>query len=116
MANNHNLKPWKPGRSGNIAGKPKGTKHLSTWIRDMLNDESFVTLIRDHKLGYKEYKGAPMKAILEVLVMKSMQGDLKAFELLCRFGYGNKLDITSLDEKVGMPILAGLSKDKIQNL
>ena len=35
--NNHpNLKPWKPGQSGNPAGKPPGTRHAFSqgFIRD----------------------------------------------------------------------------------
>jgi hypothetical protein len=112
MANEQNLTPWKPGQSGNITGKPKGTKHLSTWIRDMLNDESFVTLIRDQKVGYRNYEGAPLKAIIEALIIKSVNGDLKAFELLCRYGYGTKLDITTQGDKIVLPILSGLSKSK----
>ena len=36
MSNQNNLKPWKPGQSGNPSGKPKGTNHLSTWIRELI--------------------------------------------------------------------------------
>ena len=95
MANEQNLKSWIPGQSGNKAGKPKGTKHLSTWIQEMLNDESFTTLLRDNRLGYKEYTGAPIQAIVMVGIMNALQGDYKWAEWLAKRGYGNEMDITS---------------------
>ena len=39
MPNPENLRPkapWKPGQSGNPAGKPRGTKNLSTILRELL--------------------------------------------------------------------------------
>lgn len=97
MANNKNLTPWRPGQSGNPAGKPKGTKHLSTWIQELLEDESFSYNLQ----GKKTKTGAPLKAILEVLVIKALEGDTRAFDLLCKYGYGQKYDVTSKDEKIG---------------
>ncbi len=111
MAISQNLKPWKPGQSGNPNGKPKGTKHLSTWIKEMLNDTTFTTYIRDPVQGYVLFKGAPLEAILKALIIKSVNGDAKAFELLCKYGYGTKTDITSQDERLVIPILSGLSKN-----
>lgn len=40
-----NLKPFKPGQSGNPKGQAKGTIHLSTHIQNMLNDEDFDALL-----------------------------------------------------------------------
>lgn len=111
MANENNLKPWKPGQSGNMAGKPKGSKHLSTWIQDMLNDENFSTLIRDSKLGYAEYKGAPLKAILNALIIRSVNGDIRAFEILCKYGYGTRFDLGGSDNTKVIPILALVRDD-----
>lgn len=110
MANGQNLKPWNPGTSGNPKGKPKGAKHLSTWIQELLVDESFEAYLIDSKHGLREYKGAPIKAILITLIHKSVNGDLKAFDLLAKYGYGTRIDITSKDEQVVIPILAGMSK------
>lgn len=36
MANTENLKPFKPGQSGNPKGRPKGAKNLATVIADLL--------------------------------------------------------------------------------
>lgn len=35
MANLKNLKPWKPGQSGNPSGKPKGTAGLAAKAREL---------------------------------------------------------------------------------
>ena len=78
MANSQNLKPWQPGQSGNPAGKPKGAKHLSTWIRELLDDEKFEYKLKGRKRG----AGAPIEAIIRVLIIKALNGDLRAFELL----------------------------------
>lgn len=53
MANESNLRPWKPGQSGNPAGKPKGTKHLSTWMQEMLEDEEYAYKLTNGKLKKK---------------------------------------------------------------
>jgi hypothetical protein len=94
MANQQNLKSWKPGQSGNPAGKPKGTKHLSTWIREMLEDDSFTAKLASGKTA----KGAPVKAIIQSLAVKALEGDMKAFDLLAKYGYGTKVDATSKDQ------------------
>lgn len=82
---------FKPGESGNPSGKPKGTKHVATWIQEMLNDEGFEALLADPKEGWKTYKGAPMKAIVQVMAIKAMGGDVKAFDVLSKYGWGTKM-------------------------
>lgn len=84
---------WKPGQSGNPKGKPKGTKHISTWIQEMLNDEDFETNILDAKKGMIEYKGAPLKAIIGVAMQRAIQdpkGGQQWAEWLAKHGYGNR--------------------------
>lgn len=92
-----NLIPAKKGEVRNPNGKPKGTKHLSTWIQDLLNDESFEAELLDNKL---QYKGAPVKAIITVGIMKALEGDNRWAEWLAKHGYGEKLDITSKGERL----------------
>lgn len=103
MANEQNLKPWKPGQSGNPKGKPKGTKHLSTWIQELMEDKSVIRTIP----GNKGETLAPIEAIIRTLIVKAVEGDVKAFDLLAKYGYGTKLDLTSKD--LPMPILFGLN-------
>jgi hypothetical protein len=105
MANKQNLQPWQPGQSGNPSGKPKGTKHLSTWIREMLEDENFSTR---YLVGYRlqDYKGAPMQAILQTLITKAIGGDIRAFDLLAKYGYGTRVDLTTMNKELPRPILS----------
>ena len=42
--NGGKLIPFQPGQSGNPAGPKKGTRHLSTILRTLLNEEITVTL------------------------------------------------------------------------
>lgn len=106
MANSNNLKPWSPGTSGNPAGKPKGTKHLSSWIREAMEDENFTAVLEN---GMK-YKGAPGKALVATLINKAVMGDMKAFDLLAKYGYGTKIDLKGELDIMPNPILAGYSK------
>lgn len=101
MANEQNLKPFTgaddPRR---MNGKPKGTKHISTWIQEMLNDEEFETLLVDSKKGIQDYKGAPLKAIIKTAIHKSLHDKEKGqawAEWLAKHGYGTKLTITTED-------------------
>jgi len=83
MANEQNLRPWKPGQSGNPRGMTKGTKHASTWIQELLNDEDFNITI-----SKKRYKGAPLRAMVKAQVIRAMDGDTRAFDVLLKHGWG----------------------------
>jgi hypothetical protein len=96
---------WQPGQSGNPAGKPKGTKHLATYIREMLTDENFEQKLKDGTV----IKGAPVEAIVRALIIKASKGNLRAFDLLSKYGYGTKVDVTSDDKPLPVPIYGGLS-------
>lgn len=98
MANEQNLKPWRPGQSGNPAGKPKGTKHLSTRIQELMNDENFEAKIYDSRMGYDEYKGVPLDAIIYVTINKAVNGDERAREWLAKYGWGQKYKIEATSE------------------
>lgn len=95
---------FQPGVSGNLAGKPKGSKHLSTYIQEMLTDESFTT---EYVEGYtlKKHKGAPIQALIQVAVTKAVAGDTKWAEWLAKYGYGTKLDLTTNGKDIPTPIL-----------
>lgn len=88
------LTPFPKGTSGNLKGKPKGTKHLSTWIQELMNDPKFELHVLDSKgYGYKTYKGAPIKAIIEVAIRKALGGDKAWADWLAVHGYGTKITI-----------------------
>lgn len=86
---------FQPGQSGNPNGVPKGTKHISTWIQELLNDEEFEAILIDSKKGAVEFKGAPLKAIIMTARHKAVQGDDKAREWLAKYGWGQKLQLSN---------------------
>lgn len=86
-------KQFKPGESGNPAGKPKGTIHLSTHIQNLLNDENFELYLEDRLDGWKKFDGPPIKAIMTVAIRKAAAGDDKAREWLAKYGYGQKFEL-----------------------
>jgi hypothetical protein len=84
---------FKPGVSGNPKGVPKGTKHLSTYIKEMLLDERLEVVTPEEIAHVKKYTKAPIAAIIMVNIHRAAQGDTKAADWLAKYGYGTKLDI-----------------------
>jgi hypothetical protein len=100
------LKPWPKGVSGNPKGPEPGTKHLSTYIREMMTDPTFEQKIRD-KLGReKTLKGAPVAAILKVAIARALSGDARMMDILFEYGWGKKVLLSDADDKP-IPILGG---------
>lgn len=93
MANEQNLKPWKPGQSGNPKGRPKGIRNFSTIIQQLLADEELMDKISKNKPSYWDH--LPIKnganALVTVMLIKALQGDVKAASWLTKNGYGDKL-------------------------
>lgn len=83
----------------------KGSKHINTWIQELLNDEEFVTQIREGS-QVKEYKGAPIKAIIKAQIRLAIDGDTKAADMLFKHGGVQKqeIDITSNGEQISKPL------------
>lgn len=70
MIPNEEKGQFKPGQSGNPAGKPKGTKHLSTILKAMLNEEVEI----DGKMIKFD------QALIKRLLKKATEGDIKAIQ------------------------------------
>lgn len=87
MANAQNLKPWKPGQSGNPAGRPVGAVSLSSRIQRMMTDERFTarTLRRRGHTG--RYVDEPVDAIIKTAIIKAMSGDHQWANWLVKNGY-----------------------------
>lgn len=100
---------FKPGQSGNPKGLPKGTKHIATWIQELLNDEEFEANILDSKIGIKAYKGAPLKAIIEVAIVKAINGDKQWADWIANNGWKQQLDVTTNGKDLPTPILGGIT-------
>lgn len=99
---------WLPGQSGNPAGKPKGTKHLSTWIQEIMEDDTFEQKLTDGVI----FKGAPVKAIITCLIVKALSNDLKAFDLLAKYGYSVNSASKNSSNQLPQPILWSLNTKK----
>lgn len=79
----------------------KGSKHLSTLIRDVVADIDWENTTLKNKAEIKEKFGKNgWKAIVYVAVTKAITGDTKAMDWLAKNGYGTKLDITTDDEPI----------------
>ncbi len=72
------LTPWKPGQSGNPAGKPKGARNRSTIYRQHLE-----------KLGKS---GQVVDDIVLAAIDKALTGDINALKELMDSGYGKVAD------------------------
>lgn len=108
MANPQNLIPFTgaddPRR---MNGKPKGTKHLSTHIQEMLNDDSFELKLKDGTL----LKERPIAAIIKTAVAKSISGDNKWAEWLAKHGYGERIKLEIEDSRKDILLKYGLGEE-----
>lgn len=72
---------FKPGQSGNPAGRPKGSRNFATIVADLLSRP--VRL----KVGgvAQDKKILPAEAVANVVVAKAMKGDRHALEMFLRW-------------------------------
>lgn len=105
-------KQWKPGQSGNPAGRPKGIKSFANIVRVVLADENLVDKVTNSK-NQKWLAMLPEKnvanAVVVAMVVKALEGDAHAADWLRKTGYGDKLDITTDGHELPVPILGGAS-------
>ena len=96
------LTQWEPGKSGNPAGRPKGSKDgIDAHCRRLLAKDLSFSQFKD-KLkakGIDLEDGTNAEAISVVLVLKALTGDLKAIEMLGRFD----LDLTDPADDPTLP-------------
>lgn len=92
---------FKPGGPGG-PGVPKGTKHISTWIQEMLNDPDFEIVLEVQGKEAEKITGAPLKAIINTAVIRAAGGDKQWADWLANNGYGSKV-IHSNDPENPMP-------------
>lgn len=93
---------WKPGESGNPAGKKKGTRHFSTLIREAITKVATDTGTSDDK------------EIVRALVEKAKMGDLKAVDMVLDRVDGKAEQTINLDGEV--TINDGLSLEEKEAL
>ncbi len=75
-----NLTPWKPGQSGNPAGRKPGSKNMSTIVQELLDQEADNKMLAKSSIaGLAE--STPMtyaKAVVLATVHKALQGNIQA--------------------------------------
>jgi hypothetical protein len=84
---------------GSIGGQnKKGSKHINTWVQEILEDPAFEAKIR---IGFeiKDFKGAPVKAIIQAQMIKAIEGDTNAYNALVKSGYVQKLEQENTGEQ-----------------
>lgn len=88
-----NLKPFKPGQSGNPKGRPKGVKNWATVIQNLLADETLIDEVVKTKPSYWEH--LPTKnaanAIVVAMIIEALKGEKQAADWLRKAGFGDKL-------------------------
>lgn len=74
--NPENIEPYKmkPGETLNPHGRPKGSKNLSTILREMLSEE--VEVVIDGKKEKKSFQDV----IIRKLIKKANDGDMRAIQ------------------------------------
>lgn len=81
---------FQPGNPG--GGKPKGTKHLSTIIQELVDDIDWgLTSLKNKDELAKKYGKNGVKAMALVAFSKAMSGDTRAMDWLAKYGWGNKV-------------------------
>lgn len=103
MAKEDNLTPFTPDNAAEMGAKggsnKKGSKHLSTLIREIGENIDWDKTTLKNKDQMKQlYGNNGWKAIVYVALTKAMAGDSKAMEWLAKNGYGTNIDITSNGE------------------
>ena len=87
MGNLDNLKPFKPGRSGNSKGRPKGVPNRKTILNYLLFEANLnkLGLIADKPEWFDKVKPrTAYEAMTAAQTIKSIQGDTFAFNSLNR--------------------------------
>lgn len=90
----------------------KGSKHLSTIIRELADDIDWskTTLNNKDELA-KKYGKNGLKAVAYVALTKAMTGDTRAMEWLAKHGYGSNIDITSNGETLKTALVEFVGDD-----
>lgn len=77
-----NLKPWTAGISGNPKGRPKGARSVKKTVVALLNDPNTNNWLPRNALKDTQ---TPLEAIISMLMMKSILGDVRAADVLLRY-------------------------------
>ncbi|SIS11594.1 hypothetical protein SAMN05445060_2749 [Williamsia sterculiae] len=97
---------FKPGQSGNPAGKKPGTRNFKTIVRELLEDGGIdwnKVPVKNAKELEKRFGKRGGEALTYVMYAKGVAGDVPASKLVHDWAYGKSVDITSGGQSL-MPI------------
>lgn len=110
MANEENLKSYKPGQSGNPKGRPKGSKNRSTiakyWLE--VNQKLKNPLTGDSETMSQE------DLMTLALIKKAREGDVSAYKALMDSGYG--APVQQIEQQQTSIDLSDLTTDEIRDI
>lgn len=75
-----NLTPWKPGQSGNPAGRKLGSKNISSIVQELLNQEADNFILTKSSVS-ELTQGASTsyaRAVVFAAINKALQGNMQA--------------------------------------
>ena len=105
MANNHNLKPFRSGESGNKKGRPKGSKNRATIIREIFDSITVLDIFDFEQLQAKfphiENNMSIEYLMTLIQVNKAIyKGDTKAYKVLMDSLYGTPIRQIDLEANI----------------
>ena len=92
--NAHNLVSFKKGQSGNLNGRPKGTKNRTTLVRELLEMVSTF----DNPLTKQSEKLSYAEQIIIAQIAEARKGNVQAFKELMDSAYGKMKDVHQFEE------------------
>lgn len=116
MAFPHDGKKFQKGESGNPAGRPVGTKSLSTLIRELEDVDWELTSLKSKTELSQKYGKSGMRALVYVAFSKAMSGDVKAMEWLAKHGYGEKIKLEIDDPRREILAKYGLTSSNARQI
>lgn len=110
MANEENLKSYKPGQSGNPNGRPKGRRNRSTIARQWLEVNQ---KLKNPITGQDETMSQEDLMTL-ALIKKAREGDVSAYKALMDSGYG--APVQQIEQQQTSIDLSDLTTDEIRDI
>ena len=107
MANEKNLKSWKPGQSGNPKGRPQGSLNRSTIAKKWLEAEE---TLRNPLTGLEELMSQE-DAITLAIIHKARKGDVSAYNAVMNSRHGMAKETIDLTQIAEQPLFEDVSED-----
>lgn len=84
IKSHQNLKPWKPGESGNPAGRKPGSKNVSTIIRELLEEDIDSSILNSPNvlLSADGKTQSYARGIAQAMCIKALEGNVQAARLV----------------------------------